>query len=91
MLVFVAALRLSLVVVSGGYTSLWCTGFSLLWLLLLNSTGFRVHGLQQLWHTGLVALQHVKSSRTMGQTHVPCIDRQILNHWTTKDPDISLT
>ena len=27
--VFVAACRLSLVVASGGYSSLWCTGFSL--------------------------------------------------------------
>ena len=35
--VFVAARRLSLVVASGGYSSLWCTGFSLRWLLLLRS------------------------------------------------------
>ena len=39
-LVFIAAHRLSLVVVSGGYSSLQCSGFSLLWLLL-----FAVHGL----------------------------------------------
>ena len=32
---------LSLVAVSGGYSSLWCTGFSLRWLLLLESTGSR--------------------------------------------------
>ena len=31
---------LSLVVVSRGYSSLWRVGFSLLWLLLLLSTGF---------------------------------------------------
>ena len=31
--------RLSLVVVSRGYSSLWCAGFSLRWLLLLRSTG----------------------------------------------------
>ena len=36
---FVAACRLSLVVVSGGHSSLWRTGFSLQWLLLLQSTG----------------------------------------------------
>ena len=36
---FVAARRLSLVVVSGGHSSLWRTGFSLQWLLLLQSTG----------------------------------------------------
>ena len=31
---------LSLVVVSGGYSLLWCLGFPLQWLLLLRSTGF---------------------------------------------------
>ena len=35
---------LSLAVVSGGYSSLWCTGFSLRWLLLLRSTGSRCTG-----------------------------------------------
>ena len=40
--VFVAACRLSLVVVSGRLlSSLWCVGFSLWWLLLLRSTGSR--------------------------------------------------
>ena len=39
--VFVAAFGLSLVVVSGGYSSLQCAGFSLWWLLLLWSTGSR--------------------------------------------------
>ena len=39
--VFVAVRRLSLVAVSGGYSSLWCMGFSLRWLLLLWSTGSR--------------------------------------------------
>ena len=42
--VFVAACRLSLVAASGGYSSLWCAGFSLLWLLLLRSTGSRHAG-----------------------------------------------
>ena len=38
---FVAVHRLSLVVVSGGYSSLQCMGFSSRWLLLLQSTGSR--------------------------------------------------
>ena len=42
--VFVAARGLSLVVESGGYSSLWCVGFSLWWLLLLRSTGSRCAG-----------------------------------------------
>ena len=44
--VFFAVCGLSLVAASSGYSSLWCTGFSLWWLLLLRSTGSRRHGLQ---------------------------------------------
>ena len=39
--VFIAVHGLSLVAVSGGYSLLWCAGFSLQWLLLLWSTGSR--------------------------------------------------
>ena len=39
--VFLAVCRLSLVAVSGGYSSLQCAGFSLRWLLLLQNTGSR--------------------------------------------------
>ena len=35
--IFVAVHGLSLVPASGGYSSLWCVGFSLQWLLLLQS------------------------------------------------------
>ena len=38
--VFVAACGLSPVGASGGYSSLWCMGFSLRWLPLLRSVGF---------------------------------------------------
>ena len=44
LLVFVAACRLPLVVMSGGYSSLQCADFSLRWLLLLRSTGSRCVG-----------------------------------------------
>ena len=39
--VFATVRGLSLVAVSRGYSSLWCAGFSLWWLLLLHSTGSR--------------------------------------------------
>ena len=42
--VFIAAHGLSLVVASGGYSSLQCAGFSLWWLLLSRSTGSRHAG-----------------------------------------------
>ena len=34
---------------------------------------------------GLVAPQLVESSWTRDGTHVPCIGRWILNHWTTRE------
>ena len=40
--VFIAARGLSLVVASGGYSSVWCVGFSLQWLLLLRSLACRL-------------------------------------------------
>ena len=43
--VFIALHRLSLVAVSGSYSSLQCESFLLQWFLLLYSTGSRVHGL----------------------------------------------
>ena len=43
--VFIAACGLFLVAVSGGYSLLQCTGFSLRWLPLLGSTSSRARGL----------------------------------------------
>ena len=42
--VFIAACGLSLVLASGGYSLVWCVGFSTWWLLLLWSTGSRHTG-----------------------------------------------
>ena len=50
---------LSLVVESGGYSLLWCTGFSLRWLLLLQSTGSRHVGFSS---CGLQVLERRLSS-----------------------------
>ena len=57
--VFVAEHRLSLIAASRDYSSLWCIGFSLPWLLLLRSMGSRHVGFsscglwaQQLWLLG---------------------------------------
>ena len=90
--VFVAVCGLSLVVASRSYSSLWCVGFSLQWPLLSWSTGSRHAGFsscgsraQYLWHTGLVAPQHVGFSQTRVRTRVPCIGRQILNHCGTRE------
>ena len=89
---------LSLVVASGGYSSLWCTGFS------LRSTGSRHAGFSRwragsvvvahgLWSAGSVVVAHglscsaadVGSSQTRARTRVPCIGRRILNHCATRE------
>ena len=64
-----------------------CSGFSCCGSRALGTRASVVvaHGLQQLWLTDLVAPQHVGSSRTGDQTHVPFIGRQILNHCTTRE------
>ena len=51
-LVFVAAQAFSLVVGSRGYSLLQCVGFSLQWLLLLQSMGAGARGLQGLRYMG---------------------------------------
>ena len=68
----------SLVVASGDYSSLWFSGFSWWWLLLVEQ---RLQGDgQQLWHTCLVVPWYMEPSLTRDQTHVPCIGKQILIH-----------
>ena len=59
--VFVAARRLCLVAVSGGYSPLQCVGFSLRWLLVAEH-GLQAHGLQQLWLVGSVVVARGLSS-----------------------------
>ena len=44
-----------------------------------------VHRLQWLWHRGLVASKPVGFPQTRDWTCVPCIGKQILNHWTTRE------
>ena len=78
--VFVAVRGLSLVAVSGGYSSLRCAGFSLRWLLLLQSMGSRHAGFSscgsqalecRLSSCGARAPWHVRSSPTRALTRVP--------------------
>ena len=40
---------------------------------------------QQFWHMGFVAPRHMGSSWTRDRTGVPCIARQILYLWTTRE------
>ena len=51
----IAAPAFLVVAASSGYSSLWCTGFSLRWLLLLQSPGSRPRGLSS---CGSWALEH---------------------------------
>ena len=58
-------------------------GFSLQWLLLW-STGRVCPGSKPVARR-LRCLQRVESSWTRDWTGVPCIGRQVLNHWTTRE------
>ena len=79
-LLFVAVHRLLIGVASlVAEHRLQAPGLQQLWHM-----GSRVQD-QQLWRTGLVAPQHVGSSRTRAQTRVPCIGRQIPNHCPTRE------
>ena len=77
--VFIAVLRLSLVVASRDYSLAVVHG------LLVVASLVSVGGFQQLRDTSLVALWHVASSWTRSQTHIPFIDRQSLNYWITRE------
>ena len=86
--------KLSPVEVNGVYSLLWCMGFSLRWLLSWQGTSSRhVDSVvadrrlwsRKFWHTGLVSLWHMGSSWIRDWTCIPCIVRQILNQWTTRE------
>ena len=79
------AVPLSAAVVSGGFSLVRCTGFSLWRLLLLWNVSSRAWELQQLWHMGFPDPWHVESSQTRDRTCVPCIGRQWHSHWTTRE------
>ena len=54
----------------------------------LQPVGSRVWA-RQLWHVSSLAPCHVGSSQTRDETHVLCIGRWILNHWTTRESQAS--
>ena len=56
--------------------SLWRTGFSLVVVHGLSSCGVCTQLPHSRWDL---------SSQTRDQTHFPCIGRQILNYWTTRE------
>ena len=60
-----------------------------MWAQRLLLTGCRAQA-QCLWHTGLVALWHVGSSRTRDGTRVSCIGKQVLYHWATREASLWL-
>ena len=90
--VFVAALGLSLGVVSRGYSSCspWAShrgGFSCSGTQALGQASFSNCSTQtqSLWHMGLVASGYVESSQTRDWTRVPCVDKRIPSHCPTRE------
>ena len=93
--VFIVAHGLSLVAKSGGYSLLWWAGFPRQWLLLLQSMGSRHMGsgtqAQWLW---LMAKQLYGRWNFPGpgiEPVFPCVARQILSHWTTRESQLFRT
>ena len=75
-----------------GAWSSYCGGFSCSRAWALEHVDFFCYGLRALvcrfsgfWRIGSIALWHVESSQTRDRTHVSCIDRQILHHWSTRE------
>ena len=62
---------------SGGARASGCHGFPCYGLQGAQASVVEVHGLN--------CLQHVGSSRPRDRTHVLCVGRQILNHWSTRE------
>ena len=76
---------------SCSYSSLWCMGFSLQWLLLWPSMSCRSQGFssfstqaQLLWIHWLNCPTSCEIFTDQDQTCVPSIGRRILNHWITR-------
>ena len=88
---FVCMLFYGSLLLPSSFLSLWWTGSSLRWILLLWSRGCIVaHGLWSAQASvvvacGLVNPRHMGSSQTRCRTHIPCVGRRILNHWTTRE------
>ena len=99
--VFIAVRAFSLVVVSKGPSLVMVCGLltavasliaehrlqacGLQWLRHMDSVGIWSTQAEQLWYTGLVAQWHVRSSQLRDWTHVSCIGRKILYHWTSRE------
>ena len=77
----------SLVVVSGDYSLVVVWNYSLWGLLLWWNKGSRA---SEFSSCDAWAELHVVFSQTKDQTHVPCIGRQIINHWITREVSGSL-
>ena len=76
--VFVAVCGLSLVAASGGYSLLWCAGFSLRWLLLLWSTGSGRTGFSSCSTACGIFPDQISNP-------CPCTGRRILNCCATRE------
>ena len=76
---------LSLIAASRGSSLVAVRGLLIVVASLVAEHGLQGVWAQYLWHTGLVALQHVESSWARDQICVPCIGRWILVHCTTRE------
>ena len=65
--------------------------FKDVYLLNFDCAGsLMLHGLQRLQPSGLVAPQHLRSSRTRDRTRISCVGRKIPYHWATRETPSTL-
>ena len=80
--VFIALHGLSLVAASECDSLVAVCGLLIMVTSFIAEHGLQALGLQQLWLRVLVAPWLMGFSQTRDRIHVPCIGRQIPNHWT---------
>ena len=101
-MIFIAFSKIFVVFIIFWWYWIFVAAHRFLWLLALcdgvcsfsRCTGFSVESCLSLWSMrsgtlGLLRLscsRHVGSSPSRDQTSVPCMARQILNHWTVSEP-----
>ena len=88
----VAVRSLSLATRRGGRSPAVVSGPLIAAAPRVSERRLQVHRLRYLWHTGSEVAAHWLSSPaahgiSLGQdrTRVPCLSRQVLNHWTTRE------
>ena len=73
-------------VATSRFLSLWCVGFSVLWLLLLHSMGLEGTRAQLLWHTGSIAPQLLSGTWDLSRPGIEPMSFALAGIFSTTGP-----